>query len=70
MVGRYLLKILNASINCGKIKGERFVEKLIACAKMVEECAGIAHIVNGRIPNIMIDLFTESNSSVSIVNDL
>ncbi|NUY39887.1 acetylglutamate kinase [Wolbachia endosymbiont of Litomosoides brasiliensis] len=64
------VKNLNASINCGKIKGERFVEKLIACAKMVEECAGIAHIVNGRIPNIMIDLFTESNSSVSIVNDL
>ncbi|AAW70944.1 Acetylglutamate kinase [Wolbachia endosymbiont strain TRS of Brugia malayi] len=64
------VKNLNASINCGKIKGERFVEKLTACAKMVEECAGIAHIVNGRIPNIMIDLFTESNSSVSIVNDL
>ncbi len=64
------VKSLNASINCGKIKGERLIEKLIACAKMVEECAGTAHIVNGRIPNILIDLFTEDNLSVSIVNDL
>ncbi|WP_353477709.1 acetylglutamate kinase [Wolbachia pipientis] len=67
---RISIKNLNASINCGKIKGERLVEKLIACTKMVEECAGTAHIVDGRIPNVMIDLFTENNSSVSIANDL
>ncbi|MGL9732708.1 MAG: acetylglutamate kinase [Wolbachia sp.] len=64
------VKNLNASINCGKIKGEKLIEKLIACAKMVEECSGTAHIVNDRIPNILIDLFTEDNLSVSIVNDL
>ncbi|WP_395462650.1 acetylglutamate kinase [Wolbachia endosymbiont of Cantharis cryptica] len=67
---RISVKNLNALINCGKIKGERLIEKLIACTKMVEECAGVAHIVDGRIPNIIIDLFTENNSSISIVNDL
>ncbi|MFP3026861.1 MAG: acetylglutamate kinase, partial [Wolbachia sp.] len=35
-----------------------------------EECAGVVHIVDGRIPNIMLDLFTENNSSISIVSDL
>ncbi|MGL9717641.1 MAG: acetylglutamate kinase [Wolbachia sp.] len=64
------VKNLNASINCGKIRGERLIEKLIACTKMVEECAGTAHIVDGGVPNIIVDLFTENNSSVSIVNDL
>jgi acetylglutamate kinase len=61
------IKNLNTSINCGKIKEENFIERLRACAKMVEECAGMAHIVDGRIPNIMLDLFTENNSSISIV---
>lgn len=64
------IKNLNTSINCGKIRGERLIEKLIACTKMVEECAGIAHIVDGRIPNVMIDLFTENNSSISVMSDL
>ncbi|WCR58006.1 MAG: Acetylglutamate kinase [Wolbachia endosymbiont of Ctenocephalides felis wCfeJ] len=64
------VKNLNTSMNCGKIKGEKLIEKLIACIKMVEECAGIAHIVDGKTPNIIVDLFTESNFSVSIVNDL
>ncbi|NSM56488.1 acetylglutamate kinase [Wolbachia endosymbiont of Atemnus politus] len=67
---RISVKNLNASINCGKIRGERLIEKLIACTKMVEECAGTAHIVDGGVPNIIVDLFTENNSSVSIVNDL
>ncbi|MDG7056498.1 MAG: acetylglutamate kinase [Wolbachia endosymbiont of Meromenopon meropis] len=64
------VKSLNTSINCGKIKELRLIKKLTACAKMVEECAGTVHIVDSRIPNVMIDLFTEDNLSVSIVNDL
>ncbi|MGL9758729.1 MAG: acetylglutamate kinase [Wolbachia sp.] len=67
---RISIKNLNASINCGKIKGEKFIERLMAYTKMVEECAGVVHIVDGRIPNIMLDLFTENNSSISIVGDL
>ncbi len=42
----------------------------MAYVKMAEECAGVVHIVDGRISNIMLDLFTESNSSISIVSDL
>ncbi|MFP3027115.1 MAG: acetylglutamate kinase, partial [Wolbachia sp.] len=64
------VKNLNASINCGKIQGEKFIGRLMAYTKMVEECAGVVHIVDGRIPNIMLDLFTENNSSISIVSDL
>ncbi|QOD38875.1 acetylglutamate kinase [Candidatus Wolbachia massiliensis] len=64
------VKNLNALIDCGKITEEKLIERLIACTKMVEECAGIAHIVDGRVPNVIVDLFTEDNSSVSIVNDL
>ncbi|WP_319606942.1 acetylglutamate kinase [Wolbachia endosymbiont (group A) of Cheilosia soror] len=64
------VKSLNTSIDCGKIKGEKFIERLMAYVKMAEECAGVVHIVDGRIPNIMLDLFTESNSSISIVSDL
>ncbi|MDR2831687.1 MAG: acetylglutamate kinase [Rickettsiales bacterium] len=67
---RVLVKNLNTSIDCGKIKGEKFIERLTAYTKMVEECAGVVHIVDGRIPNIMLDLFTENNSSISIVGDL
>jgi len=64
------VKNLNASIDCGKIQGEKFIGRLMAYTKMVEECAGVVHIVDGRIPNIMLDLFTENNSSISIVSDL
>nr|WP_237342875.1 acetylglutamate kinase [Wolbachia endosymbiont of Folsomia candida] len=63
------VKNLNASIDCGKIKGERFIERLADYTRMVEECAGITHIIDGRIPNVMLDLFTENNSSISIVLD-
>jgi len=63
------VKNLNTSINSGKIKGEKLINRLIACTKMVEECAGIAHIVDGRIPNIILDLFTENNLSASIIGD-
>ncbi|RDD34529.1 Acetylglutamate kinase [Wolbachia endosymbiont of Cylisticus convexus] len=68
--GRVLIKSLNASIDRGEIKGEKLVERLMAYTKMVEECAGVVHIVNGRIPNIMLDLFTKNNSSISIMDDL
>ncbi|GFY65115.1 acetylglutamate kinase [Trichonephila inaurata madagascariensis] len=64
------VKNLNALIDCGKIQGEKFIGRLMAYTKMVEECAGVVHIVDGRIPNIMLDLFTENNSSISIVSDL
>ncbi|WFW29662.1 MAG: acetylglutamate kinase [Wolbachia endosymbiont of Menacanthus eurysternus] len=64
------VKNLNASINCGKIKEEKLIKKLMTCAKMVEECSGTAHIVNSRIPNILIDIFTEDNLSISIVHDI
>ncbi|WP_319803572.1 acetylglutamate kinase [Wolbachia endosymbiont (group A) of Gymnosoma rotundatum] len=64
------VKSLNASIDCGQIKGEKFIERLMTYVKMAEECAGVVHIVDGRIPNIMLDLFTENNSSISIVSDL
>ncbi|WP_168464405.1 acetylglutamate kinase [Wolbachia endosymbiont of Ctenocephalides felis wCfeT] len=61
---------LNISIEYGKIRGEKFIERLTAYSKMIEECAGVVHIVDSRIPNIMLDLFTEDNSSISIVGDL
>lgn len=64
------VKNLNTSINSGKFKGENFIDRIVACTKMVEECAGVAHIVDGRIPNIILDLFTENNSSLSIASDL
>ncbi|MDD9336546.1 MAG: acetylglutamate kinase [Wolbachia sp.] len=69
--GQISVKSLSMSMNDGKIKREeKFIGRLIACAKMVEECAGVAHIVDGRIPNIILDLFTENNLSVSIMGDL
>jgi acetylglutamate kinase len=64
------VKDLNASIDCGKIQGEKLIGRLMAYTKMVEECAGVVHIVDGRIPNIILDLFTKNNSSISIVSDL
>ncbi|WP_410542905.1 acetylglutamate kinase [Wolbachia endosymbiont of Tetranychus urticae] len=67
--GRVLIKNLKESIDCGKIKGEKFVERLMSYIKMVEECAGVVHIVDGRVPNIILDLFTENNSGISIMDD-
>lgn len=67
---RVLVKDLNALVSCGKIKGGNFIERLVAYTKMVEECAGVVHILDGRVPNIILDLFTESNSGVSIMGDL
>lgn len=67
--GRVLIKNLKESIDCGKIKGEKFVERLMSYTKMVEECAGVVHIVDGRVPNIILDLFTENNSGISIMDD-
>ncbi|MGL9725980.1 MAG: acetylglutamate kinase [Wolbachia sp.] len=67
---RVLVKDLNALVSCGKIKGENFIEKLVAYIKMVEECAGVVHIFDGRVPNIILDLFTESNLGISIMGDL
>ncbi|WP_225416244.1 MULTISPECIES: acetylglutamate kinase [unclassified Wolbachia] len=66
---RVLIKNLKESIDCGKIKGEKFVERLMSYTKMVEECAGVVHIVDGRVPNIILDLFTENNSGISIMDD-
>ncbi|MGX9892593.1 acetylglutamate kinase [Wolbachia endosymbiont of Nilaparvata lugens] len=66
---RVLIKNLKESIDCGKIKGEKFVERLMSYTKMVEECAGVVHIVDGRVPNIILDLFTENNSGISIIDD-
>lgn len=67
--GRVLIKNLKKSIDCGKIKGEKFVERFMSYTKMVEECAGVVHIVDGRVPNIILDLFTENNSGISILGD-
>lgn len=66
---RVLIKNLKESIDCGKIKGEKFVERLMSYTKMIEECAGVVHIVDGRVPNIILDLFTENNSGISIIDD-
>lgn len=66
---RVLIKNLKESIDCGKIKGEKFVERLMSYTKMVEGCAGVVHIVDGRVPNIILDLFTENNSGISIMDD-
>lgn len=66
---RVLIKNLKESIDCEKIKGEKFVERLMSYTKMVEECAGVVHIVDGRVPNIILDLFTENNSGISIIDD-
>ncbi|UWI83239.1 acetylglutamate kinase [Wolbachia endosymbiont of Howardula sp.] len=65
-----LTKQLNASIHCGRITGKKFITQLMAYAKMAETCAGIVHIVDGSIPNIMLDVFTQDNSSISILDDL
>ncbi|OEY86839.1 acetylglutamate kinase [Wolbachia pipientis] len=64
------VKNLNTAINNKEIKGEKLIETLMTCTRMVEECSGMAHIVDGTIPNVILELFTENNSSVSIVNDL
>ncbi|WP_255563354.1 acetylglutamate kinase [Wolbachia endosymbiont of Bemisia tabaci] len=66
---RVLIKNLKESIDCGKIEGKKFVERLMSYTKMVEECAGVVHIIDGRVPNIILDLFTENNSGISIMDD-
>ncbi len=63
------IKSLNMSIDKKEIKEEKFLETLIMCTRVVKECSGVAHIVNGKIPNVILELFTENNSSVSIIND-
>lgn len=61
---------LNLLISSGKIKGEKLIDRFVACIKMVEECVGVAHIVDGNIPNIILDLLIEDNRSLSIVGNL
>lgn len=63
------VKTLDESIDSRKFKEEKLIERLKVYTKMVEECAGITHIFDSRIPNIILDLFTENNSSISIVSD-
>lgn len=63
-------KVLNALIDCGKFKEGKLIERLIGYTKMVEECAGMTHIVDSRRPHVILDLFTENNLSVSIVSEL
>ncbi len=61
-----LKTFLNSKHNIEK----RIIDRFELCARMVEECSGMSHIVDGRIPNILLDLLTENNLSLSITGDL